>query len=59
MEEWWSELDNAVLACLREPGGMSPEEIGRRLHMSEGAAVSVLGMLAREGRARIARVEAV
>jgi len=38
---------------------MSPEEIGRRLHMSEGAAVSVLGMLAREGRARIARVEAV
>jgi len=59
VEEWWSELDDAVLACLREPGGMSPGEIGRRLGMSEGAAASVLVMLAREGRVRIARVEAV
>ncbi len=38
---------------------MSPGEIGRRLSISEAAAVSVLGMLAREGRVRIARVEAV
>jgi len=38
---------------------MSPGEIGRRLGMSEGAAASVLVMLAREGRVRIARVEAV
>lgn len=37
---------------------MSPEEIGRRLRMSEAAAVSVPGMLARQGRVRIARVEA-
>ena len=59
MEKWWSELDDAVLACLSEPGGMSPEEIGRRLGMSAAAAVSVLGMLAQEGRVRIARVEAV
>jgi len=59
VDEWWSELDDAVLACLREPGGMSPGEIGRRLSISEAAAVSVLGMLAREGRVRIARVEAV
>jgi DNA-binding MarR family transcriptional regulator len=59
MEEWWSELDAAVLACLRERGGMSPGEIGRRLSISEAAAVSVLGMLAREGRVRIARVEAI
>jgi len=58
MEQWWSELDDAVLACLSAPGGMSPEEIGRRLGMSEAAAVSVLGMLAREGRIRITRVEA-
>jgi DNA-binding MarR family transcriptional regulator len=59
MEEWWSELDAAVLACLSERGGMSPGEIGRRLSISEAAAVSVLGMLAREGRVRIARVEAI
>jgi len=59
VEKWWSELDDAVLACLGEPGGVSPEEIGRRLGMSEAAAVSVLGMLAQVGRVRIARVEAV
>jgi hypothetical protein len=34
MEKWWSELDDAVLACLREPGGMRPVEIGRRLGVS-------------------------
>jgi predicted ArsR family transcriptional regulator len=59
MEQWWSELDDAILACLSEPGGMSPREIGRRLGISEAAAVSVLGMLAQEGRVRIAHVEAV
>jgi len=59
IDQWWSELDDAVLACLREPGGMSPNELGRRLGMSEAAVVSVVGMLAREGRVRIARVEAV
>lgn len=59
MEKWWSEMDDAVLACLNETGGMSPDEIGRRLGMSEAAAVSVLGMLAQEGRVRIAHVEAV
>ena len=31
MEKWSSELDDAVLACLTEPGGRSPGEIGRRL----------------------------
>jgi uncharacterized membrane protein len=57
-EQWWTELDDAVLACIRQPGGMSAAELGRRLGMSEAAASSVLGMLAREGRVRILRVEA-
>jgi hypothetical protein len=38
MEKWWSELDDAVLACLREPGGMSPGEIGRRLGVSAASS---------------------
>jgi hypothetical protein len=59
MDEWWSEIDDAVLACLREAGGTSPDEIGRRLGMSEDAAISILGMLAQHGRVRISRVEAV
>ncbi len=59
MEKWWSELDDAVLGCLTETARASPQEIGRRLGMSEAAVVSVLGMLAQEGRIRIALVEAV
>ena len=59
MDTWWSEIDDAVLACLGETGEMSPDEIGRRLGMSDAAAISVLGMLAQEGRVRIVRVEAV
>ena len=59
MDEWWSEIDDAVFACLRETGATSPAEVGRRLGMSEQAAVSILGMLAQQGRVRISRVEAV
>jgi len=58
MDEWWSEIDDAVLACLKETGETSPDEIGRRLGLSSEATVSVLGMLAQEGRIRISRVEA-
>jgi DNA-binding IclR family transcriptional regulator len=57
MDNWWSEIDGAVLACLREPEGMSPHEIGRRLGMSEAAAVSILSMLVQEGRVRIVSAE--
>jgi predicted ArsR family transcriptional regulator len=59
MDDWWNEVDEVILACLDETGGMSPSEIGRRLGMSEEAAVSVLGMLAQAGRVRISRVEPV
>jgi hypothetical protein len=59
MDEWWSEIDDAVCACLSETGGASPDEIGRRLGMSKEAAVSILSMLAEQGRVRIPRVEAV
>jgi hypothetical protein len=59
MDEWWSEIDDAVVACLSELGGTRPDEVGRRLGMSEEAAVSILGMLAQQGRVRISRVEAV
>ena len=40
-------------------GSMSPAEIGRRLGVSEDAVVSLLTMLAREGRVRIRAVESV
>jgi DNA-binding transcriptional regulator LsrR (DeoR family) len=59
MDEWWSEIDDAVCACLSETGGTSPDEIGRRLGMSEEAAFSILSMLAQQGRVRISRAETV
>ncbi len=56
MEAWWDELDDAVVACLEGCESMEPAEIARRLGIPETAVVSLLGMLAREGRVGICRV---
>jgi DNA-binding Lrp family transcriptional regulator len=57
MSEFWDDLDNDVLRCLATRGRMSPAEIGRRLGISEDAVVSLVAMLAREGKVRIGLVE--
>jgi pimeloyl-ACP methyl ester carboxylesterase len=49
---WWSEIDDDVLACLRD-GPMSTTELGQRLRLSPAALSSVLLMLAAEGRVRV------
>ena len=49
---WWSEIDDDVLACLRD-GPMSTTELGQRLRLSSAALSSVLLMLAAEGRVRV------
>jgi hypothetical protein len=36
---------------------MAPGELARQLGLSEGAVISVLSLLAQEGKLRIARVE--
>jgi DNA-binding Lrp family transcriptional regulator len=59
MSELWDEIDNELLDCLAARGSMAPAEIGRRLAISEEAVVSLLAMLAREGRVRIRVVESV
>ncbi len=56
-DEWWGELDDAVIACLQAHGAMAPEDLGRRLGLSEPAAASLLCMLALEGKVRICLVE--
>jgi len=50
-----AEIDYAVLKC-RAIGEATPAEIGRRLGISEAAVVSVVAMLAAEGRVRVCRV---
>jgi hypothetical protein len=56
-DEWWADLNAEILDCLAEGGAMAPADVGRRLGMSEGAAVSCLSMLAQEGKVRICLVE--
>lgn len=56
MVDWWSEIDEAVLACL-ETGPMAPKDIGRRLGLSEDAVASIVAMLAGACRVRISLVE--
>ena len=57
-ETWWSTVDDETLRCLAEHGPMSPDELGKRLGMSEAAAISLLSHLVREGRARVCLVAA-
>lgn len=54
-EDWWGKLDDEVLDCLA-CGPMSAAELGRRLGVSEEGAVSLVSMLARDGRVRIREV---
>ncbi len=56
-DEWWAGLDGEVLDCLSREGPMAPAEIGRRLGISEGAAASLLSMLAQGGKVRIRLAE--
>ncbi len=58
MDDWWAEVEHDVLHCLDDQGTTSVEDIARRLTISEGAAVSLLAHLAREGKVRICSVEA-
>jgi DNA-binding Lrp family transcriptional regulator len=57
MSEFWNDLDDDVLRCLATRSRMSPAEIGRRLGLSEDAVVSLVAMLAHEGKVRIGLVE--
>lgn len=48
MVDWWSETEHAIVECLGSEGPMSPEDLARRVGMSEGEATAFLCMLARE-----------
>ena len=55
-EDWWSTVDAETLRCLAEHGPMAPDELGKRLGMSEEAATSLVAQLVREGKARVCLV---
>jgi DNA-binding Lrp family transcriptional regulator len=53
---FWSEIDDQVLACLRD-GPTSTRDLARRLGLSPGGATSLLLMLAAEGKILVTGVE--
>jgi predicted ArsR family transcriptional regulator len=55
-QTWWSELDDQVLACLRD-GPQSMGDLAHRLNLSPAGATSLLLMLAAEGKVRVTAVE--
>jgi hypothetical protein len=57
MDDWWAGTDEDVRKCLMDQAPLTPVEIGRRLGISEGAATSLLCMLASAGKVRICLVE--
>ncbi len=57
MDEWWSDLDEALLRALRESGPMTLADLGRRLGLSETAVASASAMLAVEGKIRFTALE--
>jgi uncharacterized membrane protein len=58
-ENWWNDIDDEILDCLRGHGSVTVNELSQELGLSEGAATAFLAMLAREGRVRILQVELV
>lgn len=53
---WWSEIDEQLIACLRE-GPKSAKELARHLGLSAGGVTSLVLLLAAEGKVHVASVE--
>ena len=53
MIDWWSETEHAVIESLAVAGPLSPQDLARRLRLSEGEVVAFLCMLAREKKVSI------
>jgi DNA-binding Lrp family transcriptional regulator len=56
MDGWWNEIEREILDWLERQGELTPAALGERLGMSEASAVSLLAMLASEGKVTISRV---
>jgi DNA-binding Lrp family transcriptional regulator len=56
MDDWWAEIDGAILEALAGHGPMTPADVAKHAGISEGEATAFLAMLAREGRVRMCLV---
>jgi DNA-binding Lrp family transcriptional regulator len=56
MDGWWNEIEGEILSRLERDGESTPSELGRHLGLSTGATMSLLAILASDGKVSIARV---
>lgn len=57
MSDWWTEIDDEILAILEAYGPMDPEDLAKKLGMSTAAVCSCLSMLTEARKVRIRSVE--
>jgi hypothetical protein len=57
VEDYWTGMENEIVSCLWDNGPMPPGELGDHLRICRGAAVSLIAMLAQDGKVRIGLVE--
>lgn len=55
--DFWTELDDEVLGCLARHGACSPADVAKHLGIPESAAVSLVCLLAQQGRIAIRLVD--
>ena len=58
-DDWWGDIDGPVLDYLAREGAAAPDAIARAVGLSPASVVSILAMLAVDGKVRITRVEPV
>lgn len=56
MDGWWTEIEDEILSWLERDGESTPSELGRHLGLSTGATMSLLAILASDGKVSITRV---
>lgn len=56
-DDWWADIEHDLLGCFGPDGVTSIDTVARRLGIPESAAVSLLAMLAWEGKVHIRVVE--
>jgi hypothetical protein len=57
MVDWWSDTEHAIVECLASGGPMSPENLAKRVGISESETTAFLCMLAREKKVLIRLVD--
>jgi hypothetical protein len=56
-DDWWADIERELLGCFDTDGVASIDTVARRLGIPEAAAISLVALLACEGKVHIRLVE--